>query len=306
MNGESLFLSFHSAICPVLVKHYSMHRKLTRTGLLLWLLHASDPVSGAGAGYPSENSKSHDHREPYAGTHRRDRAECIRTWTDKRLRILPVQRWESSLSRLAGIYLLGAGQTPGSNQTIFMRGSNSNQTAIYLDGVRINDVSSVNGVADLSELPLSSLDRIETLRGSHSTVFGSAAVGGVILLQSRGRKKAGTFAFGTGAGIFAPPEANGIRTSIWVIAGRMVAGYPLPTELLSVNSLDATVDTTDGTSAIPRDRDDWKKQNFSIAGGWTSGNWSSQIRYRRTGMQTDIDRSAYTDDDNYNLDFTVS
>ena len=54
----------------------------------------------------------------------------------------------------------------------------------------------------------------------------------------------------------------------------------------------------------PRDQDDWKKQNFSIAGGWTSGNWSSQIRYRRTGMQTDIDRSAYTDDDNYTLDFT--
>ena len=282
-----------------------MHRKLTRTGLLLWLLHASDPVSA--------QAPDTLQRELKEVTITASRTPEPIGAIGRSVSVLDRQAIENTscttlgelLSRLAGIYLLGAGQTPGSNQTIFMRGSNSNQTAIYLDGVRINDVSSVNGVADLSELPLSSLDRIEILRGSPSTGFGSAAVGGVILLQSREPEKEGwNLRLGTGAGIF---RTSGSQWNTDINLGhRWKNGcwISASTELLSVNGLDATVDTTDGTSAIPRDQDDWKKQNFSIAGGWTSGNWSSQIRYRRTGMQTDIDRSAYTDDDNYNLDFT--
>lgn len=208
------------------------------------------------------------------------------------------------LSRLEGIYLVGAGQTPGSNQTIFLRGSNSNQTAIYLDGVRVSDVSSVNGVADLSELPLTSLDRIEILRGAHSTVYGSSAIGGVILLQSRQPDEDGLkMQVQTEGGLF---RQGGSQLATGIATGRRWNnGYWIAADadLLTVRGLDATVDTNTVPPEIARDRDNWEKQSFSVATGIESGAWSAQLRYRRTDMQTDIDRSAYTDDDNYTLDY---
>ncbi|HNP50149.1 MAG TPA: TonB-dependent receptor plug domain-containing protein, partial [Bacteroidia bacterium] len=47
------------------------------------------------------------------------------------------------LSKQEGLYIVGSTQTPGSVESIFMRGANSNQTAIFVDGIRINDGSSV-------------------------------------------------------------------------------------------------------------------------------------------------------------------
>ena len=43
------------------------------------------------------------------------------------------------LSNYGGLYITGALQTPGSTQTMFMRGAAGNQVAIMIDGVRIND-----------------------------------------------------------------------------------------------------------------------------------------------------------------------
>ena len=95
------------------------------------------------------------------------------------------------LSNQEGIYITGNSQTPGTNESIFMRGSNSNQTAIFVDGIRINDGSTVNNTIDLTELPLGDVERIEIIRGSHSTLFGSSAIGGVIQISTFKPEKEG-------------------------------------------------------------------------------------------------------------------
>ncbi|MFM7486543.1 MAG: TonB-dependent receptor, partial [Cytophagales bacterium] len=41
------------------------------------------------------------------------------------------------LAQQAGVYLVGANQVPGSNQSLFLRGANSNQVVVMIDGVRI-------------------------------------------------------------------------------------------------------------------------------------------------------------------------
>ncbi len=84
------------------------------------------------------------------------------------------------LNAQSGLYVVGANQTPGTNQSVFMRGANSNQVAVMIDGVRITDPSSPNSAIDLSEISLANVERIEIIRGSHSTMFGGAAIGGVI------------------------------------------------------------------------------------------------------------------------------
>ncbi|MEX2090320.1 MAG: TonB-dependent receptor plug domain-containing protein, partial [Bacteroidota bacterium] len=89
------------------------------------------------------------------------------------------------LSQYEGIFVVGAGQNPGAVQSIFTRGSNSNHTTILIDDVRITDPSAVNNAADISELSFSNLDRIEIVRGSHGTLYGSSAIGGVINFVTR-------------------------------------------------------------------------------------------------------------------------
>lgn len=71
----------------------------------------------------------------------------------------------------------------GSLSTVSIRGTSSNQVIVLLDGIRINTASD-SGV-DLSTLPLTSIEKIEVLRGADSAVFGSGAMGGVINLVSR-------------------------------------------------------------------------------------------------------------------------
>ena len=92
------------------------------------------------------------------------------------------------LSRQEGIYVVGTGQNPGMIQSLFMRGANNNQTAIMVDDVRITDPSSPNNALDLKELSLTNLDRVEIVRGAHSTLYGSSAIGGVINLITKDRK----------------------------------------------------------------------------------------------------------------------
>lgn len=60
-----------------------------------------------------------------------------------------------------------------------IRGAGFGQTLILLDGLRLNDVQSGHHNLDVP-VPLESITRVEILKGSGSTLYGSDAVGGVV------------------------------------------------------------------------------------------------------------------------------
>ncbi|MBM3812887.1 MAG: TonB-dependent receptor [Acidimicrobiia bacterium] len=62
---------------------------------------------------------------------------------------------------------------------VSIRGGTFGQTLVLLDGMRLNDVQSGHHNMDLP-LPVESMDRVEVLKGSGSTLYGSDAIGGVI------------------------------------------------------------------------------------------------------------------------------
>lgn len=61
-----------------------------------------------------------------------------------------------------------------------LRGAESGQTLVLIDGVRTNDQSSPDGSFDFSSLFTTAIERVEILRGPASVPWGSQAIGGVV------------------------------------------------------------------------------------------------------------------------------
>ena len=94
-----------------------------------------------------------------------------------------------ALRDIEGVDVGGSvGKTGGSN--ISIRGMPSDYTLILIDGRRQNAAGSVtpNGFGETSTSffpPVSSIERIEVIRGPMSTLYGSDAMGGVINIITR-------------------------------------------------------------------------------------------------------------------------
>jgi vitamin B12 transporter len=73
---------------------------------------------------------------------------------------------------------------PGSLTSVFLRGADSRQVLLLVDGVPMNRADF--GLAPWQSLPLAQIERIEVVRGNLSAVWGAAAVGGVVQVFTRG------------------------------------------------------------------------------------------------------------------------
>jgi vitamin B12 transporter len=88
------------------------------------------------------------------------------------------------LERVPGLTFTRNGG-PGSFTGVRLRGADAEQVLVLVDGVRLEDVSAPSGGFDFGTLTPGGIERIDVLRGSNSVIWGSAAIGGVIAVQSR-------------------------------------------------------------------------------------------------------------------------
>jgi len=73
----------------------------------------------------------------------------------------------------------GAGQ----QTSLFLRGTNSNQVLVLIDGVRVS--AATTGAFAFEQLPVEAIERIEIVRGPRASWWGSDAIGGVIQIFTR-------------------------------------------------------------------------------------------------------------------------
>jgi vitamin B12 transporter len=101
------------------------------------------------------------------------------------------------LRRQRGIEIARNGG-PGASTSVYLRGANSNQVVVLIDGVRIG--SSTTGAASWNAIPLSSIDHIEIVYGPLSSLYGADAIGGVVQIFTRKSEGEGMPAFSASAG----------------------------------------------------------------------------------------------------------
>ena len=84
-----------------------------------------------------------------------------------------------ALREVPGLDVVQLGGAAGTVST-FIRGAASEQTLVLVDGVQINDPAGLGRGADLSQMPVQNIERIEVLKGPQSPLYGADAMGGVI------------------------------------------------------------------------------------------------------------------------------
>ena len=102
------------------------------------------------------------------------------------LRNAPGRTLSEVLARRAGLQMSSNGGL-GKTASLFVRGTEARHVLLLVDGVRFG--SSTTATPTLDNLPLSSIERIEILKGPASALYGSDAVGGVVqVFTRRGRE----------------------------------------------------------------------------------------------------------------------
>ncbi len=177
----------------------------------------------------------------------------------------------------------------GSQTSLFLRGADSRQVLVLVDGVPFARADF--GTASWQYLPVDQIERIEIVRGNHSSVYGAQAVGGVVQIVTR-RALAPQFSVGLGtqgtrqasaaAGTALGTGETATRVSA-SLSGRRTDGY---------SARDAAVDP----SANP-DRDAARQSGASarLEQGWAAGHRthlalsSSRTQSRYDGYAASLD-----------------
>lgn len=86
------------------------------------------------------------------------------------------------LSGVAGIDMANSGGF-GKSTSLYMRGTNTGHVLVMVDGVQIG--SATLGQVSYQDIPVDIIERIEIVRGSRASLYGSEAIGGVIQIFTR-------------------------------------------------------------------------------------------------------------------------
>jgi len=202
------------------------------------------------------------------------------------------------LSEQEGIYIVGTGQNPGSIQSLFMRGADNSNTTIMIDGVRLTDPSTDHGEIDLNELSLADVDKIEIVRGSHSTLYGSSSIGGVINIITKKNYAPGFHVtasvtegeFGAGT---SQTDANVLLNYTFKSGLYLTGGYHYEKTM----GLNATVDTFTHPLSYQMnpDRDNYDKSEPFAKIGFVNNKWDVYGEYRNVIQNSDADGGPFKD-----------
>ncbi|MBC9933835.1 TonB-dependent receptor plug domain-containing protein [Chitinophaga qingshengii] len=197
------------------------------------------------------------------------------------------------LSEQAGITINGAQNNRGTVPEVYMRGATNGNTLILIDGLPVSDASQIANTFDLNFIAPELVERIEILRGSQSTLYGSNAVAGVINIITRKNngKKFGLTAntsYGSYNSFLGNVTAYGNADKF-----SYMAGYKYETS-------DGLSDAYDPTGKAGFDKDGFRQQSvFAKLGLQATSRWRLHYLFNYSNYHHDLDEGAFIDDRDY-------
>jgi vitamin B12 transporter len=136
------------------------------------------------------------------------------------------------LAQTPGIAVARTGGV-GQPTSVYIRGAESDQTVVIIDGVKMTDPSLPGGGFDFENLLIGDISRIEILRGAQSTLYGSDAIGGVINIVTADptQKTAGSVSLEGGSHDtgYGTADVGGVSNALmWRIAGSYYGTSGIP------------------------------------------------------------------------------
>jgi len=192
----------------------------------------------------------------------------------------------------------------GTVSGVQLRGLPKRYSTVYIDGVKMSDPSSSDNSFYFSNIMTSSIDKVEVLRGSNSSIYGSGAIGGVInIFTKKGNYKETKINLSGGS--------NG-TDNIDFSTGNT---YENHSYFIGINKFN-----TDGISAMndeknTNDDDSYKNESLIANYSYQINNdsiLSGSLRYSDsflnydevTSGRTDVNNSTDNDELSYNLSLT--
>lgn len=170
---------------------------------------------------------------------------------------------EQLLQRLPGVAVFRPGG-PGGVSEVFLRGAESNFTAVFVDGVRLNNPANTRGGSfDFSMLAVNEIERVDIGMGAMSAIYGSDAMAGVIRIES------------------AWPEAGGGTTFLEAgTEGDWRAGAAAAFGLGDTTALGVRVSAVDGGDEIKGASQELGNLSTRLAGQFGNGDrWRLNLRH---------------------------
>jgi vitamin B12 transporter len=169
---------------------------------------------------------------------------------------------EQLFQRLPGFTLSRPGGAGGVSE-IFVRGAESNFTAVYVDGIRLNNSSNTRGGSfDSSMIDAFSVGQIDVATGAMSAIYGADAMAGVIRIRSAWAEPGESFVI-----------AEAGSSNMWR------AGLGTTLRIGSNAEWNLRGSATDGGTAV--EGSTLQNKNFSsrLAGDWAQqGTWEVNLR----------------------------
>lgn len=223
--------------------------------------------------------------------------------TGKVITVITQQQLEQSggkdlaqiLTEQTGLIVGGANSNAGKDKSIYLRGASVQYTLITVDGVPIYDPSGIGGNFDIRNLAINLVERIEVLKGSQSTLYGSDAVAGVINIIT---KKAATNKQIAVNGLASYGSNNTLTANAGVSGKTKGVDYNFGYSYLKTDGIN------EANSTLPNaDEDGYKQQSFQANFGFHPTKNIVVKPYMRYGyIKGSIDQGAFTDE----LDYTYS
>jgi vitamin B12 transporter len=141
-------------------------------------------------------------------------ATATTVYTRKDIERLQVQTLPDLLKGTSGIDITQSGGY-GKTTSLFMRGTNSDDILVLVDGIKIGSTSL--GTSPFEFIPMDSVERVEIIKGPQSSLYGSEAMGGVIQIFTRkgAETEKPSITLDTGGGSYSTYKAAGTVSGKW-------------------------------------------------------------------------------------------